>query len=285
MSVHSDNELLTLHELKSKFNSIIELTGASYDSMLNYVECREGIGEFFIENKIDELVKIYGKDAVTSYLNKSIRLAKEAVSASFEAHSQTLFTGDRKKRIIDDNYPESAWGHYYDFLTRSGFTNIFEIKASSLNILEMMRQDTPPDHPVRGAVIGNVQSGKTANMEALISLAADNGWNFFVILTGLTTNLMEQTRNRMLGDLRRDPSNPEDPLIYNWVLLDPLVKGKDFLKKYDINFGQHNLYMYHAQKNKIHLKNIIECLDKIPQKDKINLLVIDDESDQASVKF
>ena len=46
-------------------------------------------------------------------------------------------------------------------------------------------------------MVGNVQSGKTANMGALISMAADNGWNMFIILTGTIESLRQQTETRL----------------------------------------------------------------------------------------
>ena len=48
--------------------------------------------------------------------------------------------------------------------------------------------------PVKGLVIGNVQSGKTANMAALMAMAADWGWNMFIVLSGTIENLRQQTQ-------------------------------------------------------------------------------------------
>lgn len=255
----------------------------TYHDYYNYVEHNIPLNAVYLEQPLNHLVNHFDKKLVSEFLLQSMRMEETGQTATFEASSQTLFKGNRSERMYNDDDPETAWGHYRKFLEESGFTNIEDIKASALNILEMMKQPTSPDSPVRGAVIGNVQSGKTANMEALISMAADNGWNFFVILTGLTTNLMDQTRERMLGDLQRDKENPHDPLRYTWLKINPLDKPRNFLANYDINFNSQNRYIYHAQKNKAHLTNVIQCLDKIPQKDKVHLLVIDDESDQASI--
>lgn len=282
MPNYSEEDRVKMRDIKEVVKSC-EKFGFDIETLQMYVEGEVSLDETIIRNEMDRIVSTHGKELVSEYMKEAIRNQERGVSISYDVKHQTLFKGKRTERVCYDDDPETAWGHYYKFLTTTGFTNIEEVKASAINILEMMKQDTAPGSPVRGAVIGNVQSGKTANMEALISVAADNGWNFFVILTGLTTNLMEQTRDRMLGDLRRDANDPQDPLIYNWEKIDPLVKAKDFLKTYDINFNSHNCYICHAQKNPTHLKNVIQGLDSIPQKEKINLLVIDDESDQASV--
>ena len=42
--------------------------------------------------------------------------------------------------------------------------------------------------------MGSVQSGKTANMIGLASMAADKKWNFFIVLSGSIDNLRRQTR-------------------------------------------------------------------------------------------
>ncbi len=271
-----------MHEIKQVVKAC-KIFGFDIQTLQRYVDDGAPLNNMMIQKGIDTLINNYGKALVSEFIKEAIRNQERGQWITYDVEHQTLFKGKRTERVSDDDDPETAWGHYYKFLSDAGFTNIEEVKASAINILEMMKQDTAMNSPVRGAVIGNVQSGKTANMEALISMAADNGWNFFVILTGLTTNLMEQTRDRMLGDLRRNVNDPQDPLIYNWEKIDPLVKAKDFLGTYDINFNSHNCYICHAQKNSTHLKNVIQGLDSIPQKEKIHLLVIDDESDQASV--
>ena len=62
-------------------------------------------------------------------------------------------------------------------------------------------------NPVSGLVIGNVQSGKTANYTALIARAADSGYNLIIVLSGGNFNdLRVQTQKRLFKDLI-DPVN------------------------------------------------------------------------------
>jgi hypothetical protein len=49
----------------------------------------------------------------------------------------------------------------------------------------------------RGMVIGNVQSGKTANYTALITKAADAGYKLFIVLAGVHNSLRSQTQSRL----------------------------------------------------------------------------------------
>jgi hypothetical protein len=50
---------------------------------------------------------------------------------------------------------------------------------------------------VQGLVMGDVQSGKTANYAGLISKAADTGYRVIVLLTGMIEDLRAQTQDRM----------------------------------------------------------------------------------------
>ena len=58
-----------------------------------------------------------------------------------------------------------------------------------------------PDRPGawsrRGLVVGHVQSGKTANYTGVICKAADYGYRFIVLLTGIQENLRVQTQERI----------------------------------------------------------------------------------------
>ena len=52
----------------------------------------------------------------------------------------------------------------------------------------------------KGLVVGQVQSGKTANYTGLICKAADAGFNFIVVLAGILNNLRSQTQSRKKAD-------------------------------------------------------------------------------------
>ena len=92
------------------------------------------------------------------------------------------------KKKLDGNFPGAA---------------INQIEKSSIKVLNMLNDGAGDEYKVvHGLVMGNVQSGKTANMEGLMSMAADYGWNMFIILSGTIENLRQQTRNRFMRDLQ-----------------------------------------------------------------------------------
>src|SRR4029077_14254024 len=74
----------------------------------------------------------------------------------------------------------------------------------------------------RGLVIGYIQSGKTSNYTGVIAKAADVGYRFFIILTGIIELLRQQTQERIENDLiNRHPER--------WVQL----------TRYQSDFDQH----------------------------------------------
>lgn len=106
-------------------------------------------------------------------------------------------------------------------MIKGGFKEeiVDEMERTTLKILKRLSSDTTEMKPVKGLVIGNVQSGKTANMAALMAMAADWGWNMFIVLSGTIENLRQQTQNRLLNDL-----NCQGNL--NWNGLEHLSKNQ-----------------------------------------------------------
>ena len=155
-----------------------------------------------------------------------------------------------------------------------------EIEKTTLRILNRLHFSTDKNKPVKGAVIGNVQSGKTANMAALMAMAADWGWNLFIVLSGTIDNLREQTQMRLFSDLHCHGN-------INWRALHHLslhsVIGE---RAQDLDFNERasDRYFTVCLKNSTQLKKLLEWTQKTPAKQKqMRILLIDDECDQAGI--
>ena len=176
----------------------------------------------------------------------------------------------------------SSWQLYKKKLLDNGFKpdTVDEIERTSLKILKRLNGDTTESDPVKGLVIGNVQSGKTANMAALMAMAADWGWNMFIVLSGTIENLRVQTQNRLFNDL-----NQQGTLW--WRPLQHLSKSVDISQKaQSLHFdaGSRERYFTVCLKNSTRLKKLIQWAqaDKNKQR-QMKILVIDDEADQAGI--
>ena len=76
----------------------------------------------------------------------------------------------------------------------------------------------------RGLVVGEVQSGKTANYTGLICKAADAGYKLIIVLAGMFNDLRAQTQQRLdegfIGyDSKQDLSNNSMIAITNKIAL------------------------------------------------------------------
>lgn len=176
----------------------------------------------------------------------------------------------------------SSWQLYRKKLIDSGFKveTVDEIERTTHKILKRLNGDTTNSEPVKGLVIGNVQSGKTANMAALMAMAADWGWNMFIVLSGTIENLRVQTQNRLFNDL-----NQQGTLW--WRPLQHLSKTVDISQRaQSLHFDSNSRERYFTVclKNSTRLKKLIQWAqaDKNKQR-QMKILVIDDEADQAGI--
>lgn len=179
----------------------------------------------------------------------------------------------------------SSWENYKNYLGKKmSQESIANLQKSCHWILNHLKNDTRNYGAVKGLVTGSVQSGKTANMEGLISMAADYDWNFFIVLSGTIDNLRKQTRDRFRKDLR----NSEGGVI--WSVLDFTAEDKKMLQnELKLNSLQGsknyaNRYLTVCLKNRVRLERLIDWLYSDPNRaNKLRILVIDDEADQASI--
>lgn len=214
----------------------------------------------------------------------------------FKENINTWPVSDPKVLPVFPIEGSSAWQCYHKLLLeKPGFTteSIQNIESSSQYVLSYLLDDTNSkvavrdvSNPVRGMVVGNVQSGKTANMEAIMSLAADYHYNFFIVLTGTIENLRKQTKERILDDfnntmMRKFRCNLDFRFIEN---PSSASENPDRLQDLDLRDDTRKRYICICLKNSKRLADLRDWLNKDHnQKNKLKVLLIDDEADQASL--
>jgi hypothetical protein len=136
---------------------------------------------------------------------------------------------------------------------------------------------------IKGLVLGYVQSGKTANFSAVISKAVDNGYKLIVVLAGVHNILRQQTQIR----LHEEIVAPNERACN--TLTDVDEKG-DFQKKQFVSANRalgstDGFTLVVLKKNSSVLRNFNSWLDEANEETikQCPTLIIDDESDQASV--
>ena len=149
----------------------------------------------------------------------------------------------------------------------------------STNIVGLLANPHAEIVNTRGLVIGNVQSGKTANFTATIAKSADAGYRLFIVLSGVHNALRRQTQLRLdqqLCDLK-----PQ-----RWVQLTD--EDRDFgnpIKAMALVTSDQLRLLAVVKKNVSRLTRLRDWLYQANQHrglDECPVLVIDDESDQAS---
>lgn len=153
----------------------------------------------------------------------------------------------------------------------------------------------------QGMVIGYVQSGKTANMAAVMAKAADCGYRLFIVLAGTLNNLRQQTQIRfeqelignvtgMVGSAPALQLKPNDP-VPRWQTLTDVDLANEKHGDIEEAGGQVNFDPAYGpviaviKKNGARIKRLLKKLERIGGKDvwDVPVLIIDDESDAASV--
>ena len=158
----------------------------------------------------------------------------------------------------------------------------------------------------KGLVVGQVQSGKTANYTGLVCKAADAGFNLIIVLAGTYNNLRSQTQLRLdegfLGfDTQFERASTKETTKIGVGLIpgfDDAIANSyttnsekgDFTSRSantaGFNFNAPQPALLVVKKNSTVLKRLNTWLNTHSENGKINnksLLMIDDEADNASI--
>lgn len=211
---------------------------------------------------------------------------------------------------VKGELPWHYWSAYFDYLKRSGFNP---------NALRVLNEDTDNildlcGNPrlegawgVRGLVMGDVQSGKTANYTGLINKAADTGYKVIVLLTGMIEDLRSQSQERLdhgfvgqdsrsllndstrsnigigVGERQRGALRPN---VLTSVDSDFLTSNSRAIQGIHLQ-NLNSPVLLVMKKNVSPLRNLVSYLESQISRDSktldLPLLLIDDEADNASV--
>lgn len=155
------------------------------------------------------------------------------------------------------------------------------LDESSSEIVSLLANPTEESFRCRGLVVGYVQSGKTANMTAVIAKAVDAGYNLIILLGGVTNKLRAQTQRRIEADV----VNRHGTLWQKYTTTDD---AGDFVKPANGQFvmpHRGGAQLAVIKKESTRLEKLLETVTKTqpPILRKLKALIIDDECDQASV--
>ena len=200
-----------------------------------------------------------------------------------------------------DNHP--AWTSFYDFYSEDFPQSVLnDINRNSNKILFKLESPKRPGvWSSKGLVVGEVQSGKTMNMLALVNKSIAAGYRFIIILTGLSEILRKQTQERfdegVLGyhTATETTFNPigvgnfrarEDVDVVSYTTDEVGGDVKSITVNRNIQPSENRTTVLVMKKIPKLLEHIKNNLSRWTEKEKIDsfpLLLIDDECDNASV--
>lgn len=268
------------------------------------------VDESVIDDKIAELS---GLPTFASLTKEDIEEVSADIKSKFSIRlTRGVLLEDKKqekwflsrKSSLDMKY----WERYRLYLLKDkGFApNVVNRMDDILDTLTDLLGDpeTTSGYRRRGLIIGDVQSGKTANYTGLICKAVDAGYKVVVLLTGTIEKLRQQTQERIdEGFVGRDSDalikQQEDKIVIGVGKYDSSISpvcltstSDDFKQKNasNLNFDLRNIngsVIFVVKKNSAILKRLNKWLSTFNKNgdDPIDnsILVIDDEADNASV--
>lgn len=157
------------------------------------------------------------------------------------------------------------------------------LQEESINVLSGCARPQGPSVRRTGLVCGYVQSGKTNSIETVSALARDNGYRMIILLGGVTTILVDQSRGRV-EHLQKGAGG------YDWVMLsNPRARDRDEIdglvrewRHLPAGSANGRTLFITVMKQATHLGNLSALLGSI-RLDGVPALIFDDEADQASL--
>lgn len=226
--------------------------------------------------------------AEAAALAKSMGLPSDlvdAVVADLQARADQIQTVSHA--VIDHGaYTDAAWylgpiehGHwssYFDALRSVNSPGLHVLDEETTRITALLANPHAKGQRRKGLVMGNVQSGKTRNFAGVVAKAADAGYRFVIILSGMHNNLREQTQARLDAQLFHGKG---------WYPLTTALNDFEHPAKPSELFLHQPVLCAVVKKNSNRLGKLVSMLADSAMKGimtGIPVLIVDDEADQAT---
>lgn len=269
-----------------------------------------------VEEAVDNILllpnyKLLDRDVIIRRIEELYRIRQDEYRIIEKDERKRPWLNEKRASI---GFERGFWGRYRTYLQyEKNFPpdTINKLDRLTDRILDSLFDPTENVQiDKKGLVVGQVQSGKTANYTGLICKAADAGFKLIIILAGIHNNLRSQTQLRLdEGFLGFDTQHARafnqsnlhigvgklgEPIVAH-SLTSSLEKG-DFTKgaadALGLNFYTNEPIVAVVKKNPSVLKRLYQWLGaqaEEAEKGKIirnkSLLLIDDEADNASINI
>jgi hypothetical protein len=261
------------------------------------------------EEQLENLISDVSRTLISmgrEYTSEDLKIVKRHLQSSFETTMEEdimLANQETHHPWLNDyrarNSASDYWDRYSTLLHFKGYhkPTLLRLNKVTDDILDSLENPNKSGNwRRRGLVMGNVQSGKTANYTGLICKAADTGYKVFIVLAGSLNPLRRQTQERIDEGFLGFDSTSQKPIGVSKYTDNSNISPASFTdleNDFDIKKAKsrgltlNNLKqpaVFVIKKNGTILKNLKNWLST-HKKDLSHypLLLIDDESDYASV--
>lgn len=279
---------------------------ANFESMM-YSQ----INDFKTEPELIKFAEELKESSVFKYLSDDeYNSTLEKLTATLNVSFGESYSVESNQKLIpwfESYYKDlgnTRWDRYVDYLQNQ---KRFEpavlngMRENLFKITDLLGDPNGVNFKRKGLIVGDVQSGKTANYVGLMNLATDAKYKLIIVLTGTTNTLREQTQARIedgLGinsssNVSRGVSSIKNKDYENFMTPIYLTSRVSDFNKNSINnaisLEQTKVpIVIVTKKNTNALRNIYSWIDEYSRRhnhDHIDssLLLIDDEADFASV--
>lgn len=272
-----------------------------------------------IEDAVDEVLKMRyfvneNRDMLIRRIEELYTIRQDEFGTILKEDENNPWLNEKRAEIDFEN---GFWGRYREYLEiEKNFAPdvINKLDRITDSILDnFFDPSLKATINKKGLVVGQVQSGKTANYTGLICKAADAGFGLIVVLAGIHNNLRSQTQIRIdesfLGfdtqhtrafDQRSIQIGVGDPYFGSPIVAHSLtssIEKGDFTQgaanALGLNFNTSEPIVAVIKKNPHVLRRIYQWLGAQANEDSKlgrvirnkSLLLIDDEADNASINI
>lgn len=207
------------------------------------------------------------------------RIFNESTFKGISAKHENWFWINNLKRVYQ-------WNAFKEIMSGWSKTRFETVQNQSCDIVNFLANPAKNETPAeecrkKGLVYGNVQSGKTAHIAALIAMYASSKCDMIIVLSGVTKSLRLQTQNRLRHDLGIDSKG-----CYDLITAETDLIGKSAQNLEGRLNGQKPCIGV-FKKSPAALKRLIKYCKKVNDEKSFwknkTVLIIDDECDQYSI--
>ncbi|POP67709.1 Z1 domain-containing protein [Pseudomonas syringae] len=268
-----------------------------------------------ISKEINVLLDAFEAAGLVEKIDRNLLFREISSQVSVWQPDPSVLRDKKHKNWLPERKTEISWGfwkRYRQYLEEEkSWSSVVTGKLDQVTDATLGDIGNPAQSGAwdrRGMVVGDVQSGKTANYTGLICKAVDAGYKLVIVMAGMTNDLRSQTQSRLdaeflgfeseLGKFHENGSRIGVGKIedHGQLIVQPLTysaHGGDFRARKGTNsqLGGNPLLLV-VKKNTSVLNRILTWVEGQGQTNPetgekivngIPLLLLDDEADNASV--